>query len=59
MKSLPVLLLLLLAGFQGLLARNPDVLIYGGTPAGIAAALRAADLDCEVLLVEPTSRIGG
>ena len=36
-----------------------DVVIYGGTPAGIAAAIGAARDGCSVLLVEPTQRIGG
>ncbi|HWA97994.1 MAG TPA: FAD-dependent oxidoreductase [Pirellulales bacterium] len=36
-----------------------DVLVYGGTPAGIAAALAAASDGRGVLLVEPTKRIGG
>ena len=36
-----------------------DVVVYGATPGGIAAALSAADSGRSVLLVEPTSRIGG
>lgn len=36
-----------------------DVLVFGGTPAGIAAALGAAADGCSVMLVEPTHRIGG
>jgi len=36
-----------------------DVVIYGATPAGISAAIAAARDDCQVLLIEPTSRIGG
>jgi 2-polyprenyl-6-methoxyphenol hydroxylase-like FAD-dependent oxidoreductase len=36
-----------------------DVLIYGATPAGISAAIAAATEGHEVLLVEPTNRIGG
>ncbi|MBP90473.1 MAG: xanthan lyase [Planctomycetaceae bacterium] len=40
-------------------AEKADVAIYGATPAGIAAALAAADGDREVLLIEPTARIGG
>ena len=36
-----------------------DVFVFGGTPAGIAAAIGAASDGCSVLLVEPTSRIGG
>jgi hypothetical protein len=39
--------------------RTADVVVYGGTPAGIAAALAAADDGCKVILVEPTPRIGG
>lgn len=35
------------------------VAVYGGTPAGIAAALAAADDGESVLLVEPTRRVGG
>ncbi|RYD81742.1 MAG: FAD-dependent oxidoreductase [Verrucomicrobiaceae bacterium] len=40
-------------------AQQYDVLVYGGTPAGIAAAMAAAEDGEKVLLVEPTSRIGG
>ncbi|TWT98716.1 FAD-dependent oxidoreductase [Neorhodopirellula pilleata] len=36
-----------------------DVLIYGATPPGIAAALAAAENDRSVMLIEPTGRIGG
>lgn len=39
--------------------RSADVIVYGGTPAGIAAALAAADDGRTVLLIEPTSRLGG
>lgn len=38
---------------------SPDIVIYGATPAGIAAALNAAEGDRSVWLVEPTGRIGG
>ncbi len=38
---------------------SPDILIYGATPAGIAAALAAAEGNRSVYLVEPTARIGG
>lgn len=38
---------------------EPEVLVYGATPAGIAAALSAAGAGRTVLLVEPTGRIGG
>ncbi len=36
-----------------------DVLVYGATPGGIAAAVSAAKGGQDVLLVEPTTRIGG
>ncbi len=36
-----------------------DVLIYGATPAGIAAALAAGQDGSRVALIEPTNRIGG
>lgn len=36
-----------------------DMVVYGGTPAGIAAAMSAAQDGLKVLLVEPTHRIGG
>lgn len=38
---------------------SADVAIYGATPAGISAALTAAKSDRDVLLIEPTGRIGG
>src|SRR6187549_3968920 len=40
-------------------AQEFDVLVYGATPGGIAAALAAAEDGQRVLLVEPTRRIGG
>jgi hypothetical protein len=40
-------------------AEETDVLIYGATPGGIAAAIAAARDGERVLLVEPTDRIGG
>lgn len=36
-----------------------DVLVYGATPAGIAAAVASAKGGQQVLLIEPTNRIGG
>ena len=40
-------------------AAEADVVIYGATPAGIAAAVAAAKGGRSVLLAEPTIRIGG
>lgn len=38
---------------------STEIVVYGATPAGIAAALAAAENDRRVLLIEPTRRIGG
>lgn len=43
----------------GARAEQSDVVIYGATPGGIAAALAAAKDGHTVLLAEPTIRIGG
>lgn len=42
------------------LAQNSaDILIYGGTSAGVSAAIQAARLGKSVLLIEPSNRLGG
>ena len=41
------------------IAQTCDVVVYGGTPAGIAAAVAAAKDGTSVVLVEPYQRIGG
>ena len=46
-------------GLAALRATPADVVIYGATPGGIAAALAAAKGGHTVLLAEPTIRIGG
>ncbi len=38
---------------------HPEVVVYGGTPAGIAAAIAAGQSGHQVLLVEPYSWVGG
>jgi hypothetical protein len=53
------LLPLFLLFTTALRAQEYDVLVYGATPGGIAAALAAAKDGGRVLLVEPTRRIGG
>ena len=39
--------------------RNYDVVVYGGTSAGVIAAYTAGELGKSVLLIEPGTRIGG
>ncbi len=56
MFRIPALLLLTVSFLR---AQDPNVLVYGATPAGIAAAIAAAEDGEKVLLVEPTDRIGG
>src|SRR5579871_1937760 len=55
------LLFLFLALFVAavLRAQEYDVLVYGATPSGIAAAMAAAKDGEHVLLAEPSRRIGG
>ena len=36
-----------------------DLLIYGGTPAGIIAAIQASEMGKKVVLIEPGIRLGG
>jgi len=36
-----------------------DLVVYGGTSAGISAAIQASGMGKTVVLIEPTSRIGG
>src|SRR5438045_1727490 len=36
-----------------------DVVIYGGTPAGIAAAIQTARMGKHALLISPQKRLGG
>jgi hypothetical protein len=54
-----IALFLLIA--TGLCAKDLDtqVCVYGATPGGIAAALAAARSGADVVLLEPTTRVGG
>ncbi len=38
---------------------SADIVIYGGTSAGISAAIQTARLGNSVILIEPTNRLGG
>lgn len=40
-------------------SKQYDIVIYGGTSAGITAAIQASRMGKSVVLIEPTSRIGG
>jgi hypothetical protein len=41
------------------LATTYDIVIYGGTSAGVSAAIQASRMGKKVVLIEPTNRIGG
>ena len=43
----------------GASASDYDLVIYGGTPAGISAAVQAKRMGLKAVMIEPTSRIGG
>lgn len=45
--------------FAALPVRGADVVVYGGVPCGIAAAITAAREGATVLLIEPTRHVGG
>lgn len=53
------LTLFLLLAFSAKAAETVQVVVYGATPGGIAAALAAAKDGESVLLIEPSMRIGG
>jgi hypothetical protein len=40
-------------------ARKPDIVVVGATPSGIMAAISAARMGSDVVLLEPTDHIGG
>ena len=44
---------------KAVLPENADVIIYGGTSAGIAAAVQARRMGLSCTVIEPTQRIGG
>ena len=56
MSRLTMLLLLL---STRAFAADYDVCVYGGTPAGVAAAIQVARMGKSVVLIEPSKHIGG
>lgn len=61
MKAL-VAILVLIASASSLHAAEPesyDVVIYGGTSGGIAAAVQTARMGKSVVLIEPSQHVGG
>lgn len=62
-KMKKTLLLIFLIGIQLLTyprtTEQYDIVIYGGTSAGVSAAIQASRMGKTVVLIEPTNRIGG
>jgi hypothetical protein len=61
---IPVILLISIILFSGCRQADPgsarfDIVIYGGTSAGVAAAIQAARMGKTVVLLEPGNRVGG
>lgn len=54
-----LLLPMLAACSSGPVTHQADVLVYGGTPGGITAAIAAAREGVSVILLEPTRHVGG
>lgn len=54
-----VLLLAAVVAWTGSPGAEPEVVVYGGTPSGIAASVTAARSGASVVLVEPTRHVGG
>ncbi len=68
MKTTPFLIAILWLAFMAFLSngcqkkderRTADVVIYGGTSAGLTAAIQTARFGKSVILIEPGNRLGG
>ncbi|GAB3985553.1 hypothetical protein GCM10028807_01050 [Spirosoma daeguense] len=55
----PIIVLFFLLSWKALAQQTYDVVIYGGTPAGVAAAIQVAKLGQSVALLEPGKHLGG
>jgi len=58
-KTLCFLVPILLFQFAIGQSEKYDIVIYGGTSSGIAAAIQSSRMGKSVVLIEPTNRIGG
>ena len=60
MKILPQLLLIISCPFINLQGNESyDIIVYGGTSAGIIAGIQAKKMGKSVVIIEPTNREGG
>ena len=60
-KILNLSIIFLILSHSIILAQNKkyDVVIYGGTSAGIASAIQASRMGKSVVIIEPSNRLGG
>ncbi|MFB0497446.1 hypothetical protein ABID99_003683 [Mucilaginibacter sp. OAE612] len=58
-KTYRVIVLLILYAFRSNASDRPTVVVYGGTPGGISAAVAAARQGAKVILIEQTRHVGG
>lgn len=58
-KSLYFLSLLFIVQFTNAQSKKYDIVIYGGTSAGVAAAIQSSRMGKLAVLIELTTRIGG
>jgi len=54
-----VALSIAIGGRTGIAATSADVVVYGGTAAGVAASVQAARMGRSVVLVAPEQHVGG
>ena len=62
MRSLCTLVLMFAVAASAMAANPPktyDLVIYGGTSAGVTAAVQAARMDHSVILISPSEHLGG
>lgn len=57
--ALVALVVLILASSAQAETKSADVIVYGSTPGGFCAAIAAAREGASVILLEPTSHVGG
>lgn len=60
-RTFSLSIILLLLNYSGIFAQNKeyDVVIYGGTSAGIASAIQTSRMGKTVVIIEPGNRLGG
>ncbi|WP_296704493.1 FAD-dependent oxidoreductase [Algoriphagus sp.] len=59
-KTILVIGILLLGVFSPkAFCQSYDIVIYGGTSAGVSAAIQASRMNKSVMLIEPSNRLGG